>query len=136
MSRRKIRMLDYPLEPHEILVTPGMVFGCKTKPRLGRGGGRAAGARSSVHSRLHKFWVCLSTEDCPICRFGMNVWKLWLESQRVEREEWIAFWEGREDEKAEFLKLVSMNDSEERRLMDRYDPGEVLDEIPGMENNL
>jgi hypothetical protein len=109
MGRRKIRHSGphaYALNPDEILPISAMV---RIKPRLGRGSGRAGGARSSTHRRDHAHRVHAGTkpENCPICRFGASVWDLWLDSKGGTSEAWLEYWECRMGELDTFLMFLA-----------------------------
>jgi len=111
MARRKIRHFGpfaYNLTPDEILGTPKLKR-IEIKPRHGFGSGRAGGARSATHKRDHRRYVDLDTkpENCPICKYGMKVWTLWVNSAGgIGEEEWLAFWEGQDERRREFERFV------------------------------
>jgi len=118
MARRKIRHFGpyiYDLSPDEVLVTPDGLKALGTipienKPRLGKGSGRAGGARSSTHKRDHlrcgRVYLGTTVENCPICRYGIRLWLLWEETGGW-REEWFAYWEGNDGERQEFERFVA-----------------------------
>jgi hypothetical protein len=83
------------------------MFGNLEQPRLGRGSGRAGGARSAAHQKHHVWRVGtgIKVEECPICLYGLEVWNLWLEGTR--REAWHRYWECDKEER-ERCELVFM----------------------------
>lgn len=126
MGRRKIRHFGpeaYSLSPEESLFTSCLTkieiqqrFG-EPKPRLGKGSGRAGGARSSVHKTDHlgRFRVYPGTkvESCPICTWGMKIWNLWESTRRGYGEEWQLFWEGRDEERRHFENFAENYEADE-----------------------
>ena len=127
MGRHKIRHFDsshYEPDPHEVwrevIVSPANTVWLKrrdrlrkqgidpyNRPRFGPGSGRAGGARAATHRvdhiRAGRIEPETSPQECPICRFGSKIWKLW---NATNREEWELFWDEREQERDEFERFV------------------------------
>jgi hypothetical protein len=115
--------ISYDLRPEESLAPANVRSAIRDapKPRLGKGSGRAGGARSATHKADHirAFGIYPGTtvEECPICRFGMVVWKLWVESGRpdysgneascFEPGSWEEKWEGNDEERLKCERFFS-----------------------------
>jgi len=83
------------------------------KPRVGKGSGRAGGARGATHAVDHRRLVHPGTtvHDCPICQYGIKLWRLWNQTvggpPRIgessgcgfEPGSWEAYWEGNDGER-------------------------------------
>jgi len=103
---------DYPLEPEEILALPkpeeilalpkrshkkkGFIPGTREvfqrlqgepevrRPRVGKGSGRAGGARAATHARSHrKYYPGTTPENCYACQHG------WRAASRLQQKEFF-----------------------------------------------
>jgi len=65
-----------------------------SRPHFGKGSGRAGGARSATHKKDHmgKWGIRAVPSECPICRYSLNHWRVWIE-HGLDSEEWNALWE-------------------------------------------
>jgi hypothetical protein len=85
-----------------------------------------------VHKKVHlgKGYVYAETrpEDCPICHYGMKVWRLWENSRYGPGEEWATYWEGRENERKTFEQFVENYEFECTRIDEKRFHG--MEEFP------
>jgi hypothetical protein len=87
------------------------------KPRVGKGSGRAGGARGATHAVDHRKHVHPGTpvEVCPICKYGMKLWRLWILTGRnayrdnslaFEPGSWGGYWEGNDEERRQCEEFI------------------------------